>query len=210
MAAGMAKQGALPVFAVYSSFFQRSYDMLIHDVALQKLHVVFCVDRAGIVGSDGETHHGIFDVDYLNSVPGMTVFCPASFRELEDMLEQALFACTGPAAVRYPRGGEGRYTASHPEAETLLRPGRDLTLACYGTMVNEALSAADALEKQGISAEVIKIGVLGPAGFPQTVVSVAKTGRFVMAEEVCAAGCVGQRVLAEAASAGTRSVAPGF
>ena len=79
MAAGMAKQGAVPVFAVYSSFLQRGYDMLIHDVALQKLHVVFAVDRAGLVGSDGETHHGVFDVNYLCSVPGMTVLCPASF-----------------------------------------------------------------------------------------------------------------------------------
>ncbi len=199
MAAGMAKQGALPVFAVYSSFLQRSYDMLIHDVALQGLHVTLCIDRAGIVGSDGETHHGIFDMSYLNSVPGMTVFCPASFQELRDMLEEAVFACSGPVAVRYPRGGEGAYTGSVTQAEYTVREGSDVTVACYGTMVNEALQAAELLARAGLSAQVVKLGRIGGEGFPLTLASLAKTGRLVMAEEVCAAGCVGERILAEAA-----------
>ena len=104
MAAGMAKQGAVPVFAVYSTFLQRSYDMLLHDMAIDRLHVVLAVDRAGLVGEDGETHHGVFDVAYLDSIPGITVYAPASFAELDRMLEEAVCRVSGPVAVRYPRG----------------------------------------------------------------------------------------------------------
>jgi 1-deoxy-D-xylulose-5-phosphate synthase len=109
MAAGMAKQGMVPVFAVYSTFLQRGFDMLIHDVALQNLHVVRGVDRAGLVGQDGETHHGVFDVGYLSVIPGMKIYCPASFAELRDMLRAAVRDDTGPVAIRYPRGAEGTY-----------------------------------------------------------------------------------------------------
>lgn len=199
MAAGMAKQGAVPVFAVYSSFLQRGYDMLIHDVALQKLHVVFAVDRAGLVGSDGETHHGVFDVSYLCSVPGMTILCPASFTELHDMLRYAIEEINGPVAVRYPRGGEGEYRASSLEAEQIIRSGSDVTLVCYGTMVNQALSAAPILEKQGISAEIVKLGIIKPNSFELTLNSLKKTGRLLMAEEVCASGSVGEQLAAAVA-----------
>lgn len=199
LAAGMAKQGALPVFAVYSSFMQRGFDMLIHDVSLQKLHVVFAIDRAGIVGSDGETHHGIFDVNYLSTVPGMSVYCPSNYAELRDMLEEALFRTEGPVAIRYPRGGEGEYKLSLREDESLVLPGSDLTIACYGTMVNEALRAAELLKAQGIKPEIIKINRIEPADFALTLRSLEKTGRLVMAEEVCAKGCVGSRILSHAA-----------
>ena len=199
MAAGMAKQGAVPVFAVYSSFLQRGYDMLIHDVALQKLHVVFAVDRAGLVGSDGETHHGVFDVNYLCSVPGMTVLCPASFSELHDMLRFAIDEVKGPVALRYPRGGEGEYTGSSLAPEQLIRPGDDVTLVCYGTMVNQALSAAGILEKQGIGAEIIKLGRIKPNSFTMMLNSLRKTGRLLVAEEVCAPGSVGEQLAAAAA-----------
>lgn len=202
MAAGMAKQGLIPVFAVYSSFLQRGYDMLIHDVSLQKLHAVFCVDRAGLVGGDGETHHGVFDVNYLSSVPGMTLLAPASFRELRDMLVYAIHEINGPVALRYPRGGEGRYKESHVEAEYLLREGSDVTLVCYGTMVNEMMGAAEALAAGGISAELIKLGMLCPNDFRLCLDSIRKTGRLLVAEEVCAAGCVGSRIMAEAAISG--------
>lgn len=195
MAAGMAKQGALPVFAVYSSFLQRAYDMLIHDVALQKLHVVFAVDRAGLVGNDGETHHGVFDVSYLSTVPGMTIMCPASFQELHDMLETALFEETGPVAVRYPRGGEGEYIASHVECETVLREGKDVTVVCYGTMVNGALECARILEARDVSAEIIKLGIIKPNNFEATLSSLKKTGRLIMPEEACAPGCIGEQIL---------------
>ena len=199
MAAGMAKQGAVPVFAVYSSFLQRGYDMLIHDVALQKLHVVFAVDRAGLVGSDGETHHGVFDVSYLCSVPEMTILCPASFTELHDMLRYAVDEINGPVAVRYPRGGEGEYRSSSLEMEQIIRSGSDVTLVCYGTMVNQALSAAVILEKQGISAEIVKLGIIKPNSFELTLNSLKKTGRLLMAEEVCAPGSVGEQLAAAVA-----------
>ena len=197
MAAGMASQGAVPVVAVYSSFLQRAYDMLIHDVALQNLHVVFCVDRAGLVGRDGETHHGLFDVDYLCSVPGMTVLCPASFAELREMLRIAVSELTGPVAIRYPRGGEGIYKENHArEAASILRPGEAITLAAYGTMVNEALAAAEKLAAAGISAEVVRLGLIRPLDPTAVFESVQKTGALLTAEEVCAAGSVGVRLAA--------------
>ncbi len=199
MAAGLAKQGAIPVFAVYASFLQRGYDMLIHDVALQGLHAVFGVDRAGIVGGDGETHHGIFDVCYLRSVPGMQILCPASYAELEAMLEEAVFRREGPVAIRYPRGKEGAYTDCSTETEQLLRTGADATLLCYGMMVNEAVSAADILEKQGLSVELIKLNSIGSNDYPLVMQSLRKTGSLVFPEEVCAAGCVGTAILAQAA-----------
>ena len=201
-AAGMAKQGALPVFAVYSSFLQRGYDMLIHDVSLQKLHVVFGIDRAGIVGSDGETHHGIFDLAYLGTVPGMQILCPASFAELHDQLEKALFEMQGPVALRYPRGGEGEYHGSCTEKEQLLRAGSDLTIVCCGTMTNEALAAARALEARGISAEIIKINTINGEDWDLSLSSLAKTHRLLASEEVCAAGCLGSRLLTQACARG--------
>ena len=200
MAAGMAKQGLVPVFAVYSSFLQRGFDMLIHDVSLLGLHTVFCVDRAGLVGNDGETHQGVFDVCYLSAVPGMT--CPASFQELHDMLGYAIHEVTGPAAVRYPRGGEGRYTDSLMQAENLIREGTDVTVVCYGTMINEVLNAADELQSRGVSAEIIKLGMIAPNSFEQCIGSVRKTGRLLVAEEVCSVGCVGSALLAAISVAG--------
>ena len=199
MAGGMAKQGMVPVFAVYSSFLQRGYDMLIHDVALQNLHVVFCVDRAGLVGSDGETHHGVFDVSYLSSVPDMTVLCPASYAELETMLRAAIYDINGSVAIRYPRGGEGKYTACNTAPETLLREGRDVTLVCYGIMTNEVLDAAERLAAEGISAEVIKLSRIKPPDFDLVMRSLRKTGKLLISEDVCEAGCVGSRILEEAA-----------
>lgn len=199
MAGGMAKQGMVPVFAVYSSFLQRGYDMLIHDVALQNLHVVFCVDRAGLVGSDGETHHGVFDVSYLSSVPDMTVLCPASYAELEAMLHAAIYDINGSVAIRYPRGGEGKYTACNTAPETLLREGRDVTLVCYGIMTNEVLDAAERLAAEGISAEVIKLSMIKPPDFDLVMRSLRKTGKLLISEDVCEAGCVGSRILEEAA-----------
>lgn len=202
MAAGMAKQGLIPVFAVYSSFLQRGFDMLIHDVSLLGLHTVFCVDRAGLVGNDGETHQGVFDVCYLSAVPGMTILCPASFQELHDMLGYAIHEVTGPAAVRYPRGGEGRYTDSLMQAENLIREGTDVTVVCYGTMINEVLNAADELQSRGVSAEIIKLGMIAPNSFEQCIGSVRKTGRLLVAEEVCSVGCVGSALLAAISVAG--------
>lgn len=196
MAAGMAKQGLIPVAAIYSSFLQRGFDMLIHDVALLNLHVVFGVDRAGLVGEDGETHHGVFDVAYLSAVPNMTVYAPASFAELRDMLRKAVLGETGPVAVRYPRGGEGEYRDGGADGSRVLREGTDVTIVCYGTTVNDALKAADMLKDKGVSAGIVKLGRLSPPDFSLAVPAVEKTGRLVFPEEVCASGCVGERLLA--------------
>ena len=198
LAPGMAKEGLIPVACVYSSFLQRGFDMLIHDVALLRLHVVLGVDRAGLVGEDGETHHGVFDIAYLGAVPGMTVWCPASFREAEDMLERALFAESGPVAVRYPRGGEGEYREGGAQALECLREGGDVCIAAYGTMINEALGAARALEAEGISARVLKIGRVLPLEAEPLLAAARDCGRLVVAEEVCASGCIGGRILAAA------------
>ncbi len=198
MCAGMAKQGMIPVFAVYSTFLQRSYDMLIHDVALQNLHVVFCVDRAGLVGEDGETHHGVFDVGFLDTIPGMTVLAPASYAELRDMLEYALFQVKGPVAVRYPRGGEGAYRESWDgQPATVVRSGRDVTLAGYGTQVNILLEAAERLERENISAEVVKLNLITPTPSGELYLSAERTGSLWFYEESMDFNCVGRRVAAD-------------
>ena len=203
MAAGMAKEGAVPVFAVYSTFLQRSYDMLLHDVALQGLHVVLGVDRAGLVGEDGETHQGLFDVAYLNSVPGMTVLAPASFAELDEMLKRAVCRLTGPVAVRYPRGGEGAYTAcAGEEPAVLLRSGSDVTLVSYGVEINQALEAARLLEQEGVRAEVVKLNQITPLEPELVLRSVKKTGVLAVAEECAAPDCVGARLEAALQAAG--------
>ena len=198
MAAGMAKQRLIPVAAIYSTFLQRSYDMLLHDAAIQNLHVVLAVDRAGLVGEDGETHQGVFDVAYLSSIPGMKVYCPASFGELRAMLRCAVAKCRGPVAVRYPRGGEGAYTGmSGIEGASILREGRDVTVAAYGTMVNEALAAARLLEEKGVSAQVLKLNSISPLDMDSVVDCVKGTGRLIVAEECVDAGCVGRRIASE-------------
>ena len=197
MAAGMAKEGAIPVFAVYSTFLQRAYDMILHDVALDHLHVVLGVDRAGLVGEDGETHHGVFDVTYLDSVPGMTVLAPSSYAELERMLEQAVLHMDGPVAVRYPRGGEGAYTVdSGAEASVVLRSGKDITLAGYGIQINDLLEAAQILSEKGVEAEIVKLNVLTPLKTDEVAASVKKTGALLVAEDCMAEGCIGQRLAA--------------
>ena len=109
MAGGLAKQGAIPVVALYSTFLQRAYDLILQDVCMQKLHVVLAIDRAGLVGEDGETHHGVFEVGFLRQAPGMRILCPASTAELQTMMEWATLRYDGPVAIRYPRGGNGKY-----------------------------------------------------------------------------------------------------
>ena len=203
MAAGLAKQGCVPVFAVYSSFLQRGYDMLLHDVAILGLHVVFGVDRAGLVGEDGETHHGLFDVAYLSTVPGMTLYAPSSFAEVGTMLRHALTACDGPAALRYPRGGEGDYHGDAGTAPTLVaREGQGITLVTYGATYPALLAAAERLEEAGCRPEIIKLNRLCPLDLEPVCRSVAKTGRLLVAEEVAAMGSVGERLCAGLAEAG--------
>ncbi len=204
MAAGMAKQALVPVVAIYSGFLQRAYDMLIHDVSLQQLHVVFCVDRAGLVGNDGETHHGAFDVSYLRSVPHMQVLCPASFAELEAMLDEAVNRMSGPVAIRYPRGGEGRYTDCLTDGCVKLRGGNDITIAAYGTEINTALTTADMLADKGIHADVFKLSRLDSGFYGDIIDSMRKTGRFLMSEQVCKNGCIADDILASAERRGVK------
>ena len=196
MAAAMAKQGLRPVFAVYSSFLQRSYDMLIHDVSLQQLHVVLGIDRGGVVGNDGDTHNGCFDVSYLSSVPGMTLFCPANYAELRSMLRRALYEVSGPAAVRYPRGGQGEYHDIHDEPVAILKQGSDVTIVTYGILTNQSLAAAELLAERGIDAEVVKIGTVLPLQTDLILQSLRKTGNLVAVEDVCEDDCVGMKTLA--------------
>lgn len=164
MAAGMAAQGLVPVVAMYSTFLQRAYDQLVHDVAIEGLHVVFCVDRAGIVGADGATHNGVLDIAFLRSIPGMKVYCPSNFSELRSMMTRAVYHEDGPVAIRYPRGGEGVFrkdTAQEVLACVHEAPGHTVTLLTHGVMVNEALAAAELLEKKQIHTQVYKANQIG-------------------------------------------------
>lgn len=201
--AGLSKEGAIPVFAVYSTFLQRAYDMLLHDVALESLHCVIGVDRAGLVGEDGETHHGVFDVAFLSTVPNLTVLAPSSYEELRNMLTWSVCEQTNPVAIRYPRGKEGGYSSGYSRHATeVLRSGRDVTLVAYGTTINEVLSCADLLEQEDISVEVIKINVLSPLDWRIVGTSAKKTGGLLVVEEVISLGSVGQRLVTHLAQEG--------
>ena len=202
-AAGMAKQGLVPVLAVYSSFLQRGYDMLLHDVALSGLHVVLGVDRAGLVGADGETHHGCLDVSYLTSIPGFTVLCPASFAELRTMLHQALFEIDGPVAIRYPRGGEGVFNAdTSTQAVVRMRDGCQAVLITYGTLVEQALSAAEELERSGISTRVVKLNRIAPLDTAAILRETEGAETVLILEDCFENGSVGQQLAAAMEEAG--------
>jgi len=199
MAAGMASRGAIPVFAVYSTFLQRAYDMLIHDIAISGHHVVIAVDRAGLVPGDGETHQGLFDVAFLRSVPGMTILCPANFVELRDMLGYAIEKLEGPVAVRFPRGGEGAYKDGGAEYVKRVREGTDITIVTYGISVNTAIDAAIRLEKEGISVEIIKLGCICPVDIETIASALGKTRRLLVLEECAGRGSVGESIVASLA-----------
>ena len=193
MAGGLAKQGMVPVVALYSTFLQRSYDQIMQDVGLLGLHTVFAIDRAGLVGDDGETHHGTFDVGFLRQVPGMTVLCPVSQAEQQDMLRWAVKECSGPVAVRYPRGTDGVYTASDWEsgfdaakgALKCHRKGDDVTLVTYGTMFNNVMAAAEALSEQGIEATVLRLQSVSPLAVDGILSEMSANRRIVIVEEIC-------------------------
>ena len=193
-AAMTAKQGITPFVAIYSTFLQRAYDMLIHDIALQGLHVVFGVDRAGLVGADGETHQGTFDVAYLSSVPGMKIYSPANFAELEYTVRKAIYEDKGPVAVRYPRGGEGEWKELQTDEVAVIKEGTDFTLVSYGIMINNCLEAARLLEKNGVSAEVVKINVIKPLDYSVLDSSILKTGKLMTVEDVCTEGSAGEKI----------------
>lgn len=197
MAGGLAKQGMTPVVALYSTFLQRSYDMILQDVCMQKLHVVLAVDRAGLVGEDGETHHGVFDVGFLRQSPGMAVLCPASLAELRDMMRWAVSEHTGPIAVRYPRGGDGQYTQSAwsecgKTGVYCHKQGKDVTIVTYGKLVNNALTAAEKLESFGIHATVLRLLSVAPLPAKQVLKQMSQNPHIVVLEEVCTGSGISQ------------------
>ena len=158
-AAGLAKSGLIPVFAVYSSFLQRAFDQILHDVCIQNLHVIFAIDRAGLVGSDGETHQGIFDISYLSVIPNMTIMAPKNKWELSDMMKFAV-AYDGPIALRYPRGAayDGLKEIRQPielAKSELIRKGSTVAIMALGSMVKTAVDVVKLLEAEGISATLI-------------------------------------------------------
>ena len=187
MAGGLAKQGMIPVVALYSTFLQRSYDQILQDVAMLNLHVVFAIDRSGLVGEDGETHHGVFDLGFLRQVPGMTVLCPASCRELQEMLTWAVEEGSGPIAIRYPRGGDredhGSYFRIDGKAVVCHRTGKDAAIVVYGTLVQNALDAAELLSKQGIEVTVLRLLQVNPLPIDEILKYLPNKCPVVVAEE---------------------------
>ncbi len=190
MAGGLAKQGMVPVLALYSTFLQRGYDQLIEDVGLLELHVVLAVDRAGLVGDDGPTHHGVFDVGFLRQIPGMRILTPVSFAEQQDMLRWAVELAQGPVAVRYPRGAEGTYTASdwkglEGELVKCHRTGGDVTLVTYGKLLDNVLGAGKLLAKEGISVTILRLLTVSDLPAEEMARKMAPGKPVIVVEETC-------------------------
>lgn len=199
-AAGMAAAGLNPVVAIYSTFMQRAYDSVMHDICMQNLHVSLCLDRAGLVGDDGFTHHGVFDYAYLRSMPNMTVMAPKDEDELRHMLKTAV-GMNGPVAVRYPRGSGVGVALSDSlnvlpigKAE-VLREGSDVSLWAIGTMVESAMKLAEKLAEQGINAGVVNMRFAKPIDKELLLAHAEKYKNIVTLEEGCLRGGVGSAVL---------------
>lgn len=199
-AAGIAAAGFKPVAAIYSSFLQRAYDSVLHDICIQKLHVTLCLDRAGLVGDDGYTHHGVFDYAFLRSIPNMTIMSPKDENELRHMLKTAV-DFDGPISIRYPRGSGVGVDISEP-VHTLpvgkagvLHEGKDVCIWAIGSMVQSALDAADALAERGISVGVVNMRFAKPLDAELLFECAQKYGKLVTMEEGVLAGGVGSAVL---------------
>ncbi len=203
MGAGMAKQGLRPVCALYSTFLQRAYDQLIHDVAIDCVPLILAIDRAGIVGEDGATHNGVFDVGFLRQIPNMTLLAPSNYAELRSMLRRAVSHTDGPIALRYPRGGEGAYREDHSDSsDVCLREGTDAVLVSYGILINEALDAAQRLEQSGLSVSVVKLNNLTDGFSEELFEKICSCGRVCVAEDVVHAGSMGQELAEQLARRG--------
>ncbi len=199
-AAGLACEGFRPVVAIYSTFLQRAYDQIEHDVCLQKLPVVFCLDRAGLVGEDGPTHHGVFDYSYLRMIPGMTVMAPADENELQHMLRTAI-ELNAPVSIRYSRGA-GIGVVMDTEAKAIpvgkgvrLKDGHDVTLLAIGNRVHPALEAASILEDKGFSVSVVNMRFVKPMDVELLKECAAMTPRLVTIEDNVITGGFGSAVL---------------
>lgn len=200
-AAGLATQGIIPVVAIYSTFLQRAFDQTIHDVALQKLHVVFVLDRAGLVGADGPTHHGTFDLAYLRIIPGMVIMAPKDEAELRNMLYTATEYCEGPVAVRYPRGSalgvkiEDGFSKIEIGKGEKLSEGDDVAILVVGSMVNYAEKASAILKEAGINCELINMRFIKPLDFNLLDDIAARHDKIVTLEENNLPGGFGSAVL---------------
>ena len=188
MAAGMAIEGMIPFVPIYSSFYQRAYDQVIHDIAMQNLPVIMCVDRAGIVGADGETHQGTLDMAFFRLVPNLTIMAPKDFKELEDMMEFAV-RLNKPVVIRYPRGGqdenvkfEKHQKIEYGKAETL-REGQDISIIAIGKRVANAIKIADKFKEKGINADVINARFLKPLDEETIKKSLEKTKKVITIED---------------------------
>ena len=193
LAAGMAKEGIIPIVPIYSSFYQRAFDQVIHDVALQNLPVIMCVDRAGLVGQDGETHQGMLDMAFFRVVPNLVIMAPSDFNELENMLEFSI-ELKKPVVIRYPRGGESnKKIEKHKIIEygkgEILKEGKNVSIIAIGKMVARALEVAEKLEEKGIDAEVINARFLKPIDNELIEKSILKTKNVVTIEDgICING----------------------
>ena len=188
LAAGMASNGLIPVFAVYSTFLQRGYDQIIHDVAMQNLHVILCLDRAGIVGKDGETHQGVFDTSFLTNIPNMSVFTPGNFEELEVIMEYAVDKMNSPVVIRYPRGGINnifniKTQDFNPFENQVLKKGKDLTILTQGRLSQDALNAANKLQEEGVSCELLYMRCINPIDYDSIINSANKTKGILIIDE---------------------------
>ncbi|AMW29590.1 MULTISPECIES: 1-deoxy-D-xylulose-5-phosphate synthase [Arthrospira] len=201
LAAGLACEGMRPVVAIYSTFLQRAYDQIIHDVCIQKLPVFFCLDRAGIVGVDGPTHQGMYDIAYLRCLPNMTIMAPKDEAELQRMLVTGINHNSGAIAMRYPRGSghgvplmeEGWEPIAIGKGE-ILRQGDDILLLGYGTMVHSAMQVAEILSEHGIDATVVNARFVKPLDTELIVPLAQKIGKVVTLEEGCIMGGFGSAV----------------
>lgn len=188
MAAGMAKEGMVPFVPIYSSFYQRAYDQVIHDIAIQNLPVIMCVDRAGVVGADGETHQGTLDMAFFRLVPNLTIMAPKDFKELEDMMEFAI-KLNKPVVIRYPRGGEDESIKfeKHEKIKLgkveILKEGQDISIIAIGKRVSAAIKLAKDYKEKGINAEVINARFLKPLDIETLKKSIEKTKKVITLED---------------------------
>lgn len=200
MAGGLAKQGMVPVAAIYSTFLQRSYDMILQDVSMLKLHVVLAVDRAGLVGEDGETHHGAFDVGFLRQAPDMKILSPASLAELREMLIWAVEGQKGPVAVRYPRGGDRGYSNSWWDSRggslVCHKKGEKIAILTYGILINNVLKAEKLLAESGVNAGVYRLTMPWPLDEQALRETFADYDRVVFVEEALHGAGIGEAVVA--------------
>ena len=193
MAGGLAKQGMIPVVALYSTFLQRSFDQIMQDIAMLNLHVILAVDRAGLVGEDGETHHGIYDTGFLRLAPGLLQLCPASRTELQDMLRWSVLDQSGPVAIRYPRGGDGVYADSawNPEQYVVTqKSGSKYAIVTYGTMVNHAMEAARILQEKGVDVAVLRLTALCDKALEQLQDVAKGMAHILVLEEAAASAAI--------------------